>query len=131
MTWTWVDPRVVAAIHGEQLAEHGGAPGLRDPGLLASALARPKHAMAYRRRPDLAALAATYALGLTKNHPFVDANKRVAYVVMRLFLVLNGHDLDAGAAERVMAMEAVASGALSEKRLAQWIRRRLVKTAKR
>jgi death-on-curing protein len=125
--WIWIDPRIIVAIHAEQLAEHGGAPGVRDLGLLESALARPRQIASYRKSTDASALAAAYAFGIAKNHPFVDGNKRTAYVALRLFLILNGHDLDAPESERVMTLEALAGGQLTEKALAQWVRRHLVK----
>lgn len=127
MKWIWIDPRIIVAIHAEQLAEHGGAPGVRDLGLLESALARPRQIASYRKSTDASALAAAYAFGIAKNHPFVDGNKRTAYVALRLFLILNGHDLDAPESERVMTLEALAGGQLTEKALAQWVRRHLVK----
>lgn len=130
MKWRWVDSRVLIAVHHEVLAEHGGAAGIRDPGLLESALVRPRQIAAYRRRPDAAALAAAYAFGIAKNHPFVDGNKRAAYVAMRLFLLLNGRDIDAPLPERVTAMEGLSSGGMPEKELAGWIRRHLVAAAK-
>jgi death on curing protein len=126
--WRWIDSSVLIAVHDEQLAEHGGAAGIRDLALLESALHRPRQVAAYRRRPD--ALAAAYAFGIAKNHPFVDGNKRVAYVALRLFLLLNGRDIAAPMAARVTAMEAVSGGDISEKQLAQWIRRHLVAAAK-
>lgn len=126
MKWIWVDPRVVMAIHAEQLAEHGGAPGVREPSLLDSALARPRQIASYRKSADVSALAAAYAFGIAKNHPFVDGNKRAAYVAMRLFLILNGHDIAAPANERVMTMESLAGGQITEKALAQWVRRHLI-----
>lgn len=130
MTWRWVDSRVVVAVHHEVLAEHGGAAGIRDPGLLESALVRPRQIAAYRRRPDAASLAAAYAFGIAKNHPFVDGNKRVAYVAMRLFLLLNGRDIAAPLPERVTAMEGISGGRITEKELAGWIRRHLVPAVK-
>ena len=121
MTWEWVNPSVVAAIHDEQIAEHGGASGLRDTGLLDSALARPLNLSAYGE-PDIAALAAAYAFGIVKNHPFVDGNKRTAFVVLRTFLLLNGSDLSAQLAERVVKMLAVAEGTVDEDQFAEWVR---------
>jgi death-on-curing protein len=117
---------VVLAIHGRQLAEHGGAAGVRDPGLLASALARPKNLLAYsEEEPDLATLAAAYAYGIATNHPFVDGNKRTAYVACRTFLKLNGRDLDATQEEKYVTFLRLAEGALSEEELAAWLRERL------
>ncbi len=94
MTWRWVDAAVVLAIHDQQIAEHGGTAGVRDLALLESALARPAQLAAYES-PDLFDLAATYAHGIARNHPFVDGNKRTAYVVCMLFLRLHGVRIDA------------------------------------
>ena len=122
----WLREDVVRAIHGRQISEHGGAPGVRDDGLLASALARPRNILAYwKKTPDLAALAAAYAFGIARNHPFVDGNKRVALVICRTFLLLNGCDLVAPPAEKYLTIVGVAEGHVSERRLAAWIRKRL------
>lgn len=123
-TWTWVALDVVAAIHDRQLSEHGGGDGLRDAGLLSSALARPENAAAYGT-PDAAALAAAYAFGLAKNHPFVDGNKRTAWVVARLFLALNGCRLDFIPGEAIATVESLAAGTLDESQLAEWFRARI------
>ncbi len=120
--WVWIEPAVIRAIHEEQLQEHGGARGIRDAGLLASALARPVNAAAYGK-PDAAALAASYGFGIAKNHPFVDGNKRVAFVAVELFLALNGVELIADDASTVEVMLSVAAGAMDEARFADWIRR--------
>jgi death-on-curing protein len=117
----WLQENVVLAIHQRQLAEHGGMAGVRDLGLLASALARPRHLLAYGQ-PDLAALAASYAYGIVKNHPFVDGNKRTGYVVCRTFLMLNGRDIDASAIEKFQSFVGLADGSLSEEQFADWIR---------
>jgi death on curing protein len=119
--WVWVVPDVVQAIHDRQLAEHGGGDGLRDAGLLASALARPENAAAYGT-PDAADLAAAYAFGIAKNHPFADGNKRTAWVVARLFLRLNNCRLEFIAAEAIAAVEALAAGSLDKVGLAAWFR---------
>lgn len=121
----WIREDVVLAIHRRQLAEHGGSQGVRDPGLLDSALARPKNLVAYsdaQDGPDLATLAASYAWGLVRNHPFVDGNKRTAYVVCRTFLLLNGRDLEASSEEKYLTFLRLAEGRLSEQELASWIR---------
>lgn len=123
--WIWLDRAVLIAAHDEQLAEHGGAAGFRDEGLFDSALARPLNLAAYDK-PDVAALAASYAVALAKNHPFIDGNKRTAFVAMALFLLLNGHDLDATDAECVLAMLAVATGEWDEVTLADWLRMHVV-----
>jgi death-on-curing protein len=122
--WVWLDRAVLVAAHDEQLAEHGGAAGFRDEGLLDSALARPLNLAAYES-PDVAALAASYAVALAKNDPFVDGNKRAAFVAMELFLWLNGHELNAGDAECVLAMLNVAAGEWDEATLAAWLRERI------
>ena len=119
--WVWLDPSVIHAVHDEQLGEHGGAAGLRDVGLLESALARPMQLAAYGE-PDAASLAAAYGFGLAKNHPFVDGNKRTAFVAVELFLALNGWDLAAGDADCVIAMLHLASGDWSEAQFAAWVR---------
>ncbi len=120
--WVWIDPVVIRAVHEEQLTEHGGGVGTRDEGLLESALARPLQLAAYGK-PDVAALAAAYGYGLAKNHPFIDGNKRTAFVAVELFLALNGSVLTASDADCVMTMLAVASGDLHEAGFAAWIRR--------
>jgi len=112
---------VAVAAHGEQLAEHGGPVGVRDPGALDSAMARPRNLALYGE-PDLAALAAAYGFGIARNHPFVDGNKRTAAVVMETFLMLNGAVLGASDAELVVAIQALADGQLSEDELADWLR---------
>ena len=118
----WVSENVVLAIHDEQLAEHGGLPGLRDRSLLLSALARPQNIAAYAS-PDLAALAAAYAAGIIRNHPFLDGNKRTGLVVAAgVFLPLNGYQLAADNTEIVRTMLAVADGSMSEDELALWFR---------
>lgn len=123
----WLQDAVVAAIHSRQLAEHGGLDGVRDPGMLSSALARPKNAFAYSQpKPDIAALAAAYAFGIAKNHPFVDGNKRTAYVLCRTFLELNDHDIEAADIEKYQTFLAVADGSISEAQLSDWIRSKLV-----
>ena len=120
-TWRWVDRQALVLLHDESLAEHGGAPGLRDPGLLESALSRPLNLAAYGS-PDVFELAAAYGVGLAKNHPFVDGNKRAAFLALGLFLALNGHRLAATQAQATLTMLAVAAGELTEPALAQWLR---------
>jgi death on curing protein len=122
----WIRADVARAIHRRQIAEHGGVDGLRDPGLLASALERPKSLLAYGDpAPDLAALAAAYAWGVARNHPFADGNKRTALVLLRLFLRLNGSDLVAGGADKYEIMMRLAAGEMTETALADWVRTRL------
>jgi len=122
--WVWLDARVLAAVHEEQLAEHGGAAGIRDAGLFESALARARNLAAYGE-PDVADLASAYGHGLARNHPFIDGNKRTAFVATELFLALNGHELVADDADCVLTMLAVAEGSLDETGFAAWIRGRM------
>ncbi len=122
--WVWIDPDALSAAHDEQLAEHGGAAGLRDAGLFESALARARNAAAYGT-PDVAALAAAYGFGLSKNHPFVDGNKRIALVATETFLMLNGHALTADDAQTVLVILSVAAGSFSEDALADWLRKNI------
>ena len=119
--WVWIAAEVALAAHAEQLAEHGGGEAVRDAGALESAMARPRNLALYEQ-PDAAALAAAYAFGIARNHPFVDGNKRTAAVVSETFLALNGHRLDASDAELVVAMLALAAGELTEDELAHWFR---------
>lgn len=116
------------AIHESLLREHGGLPGVRDAALAEAALARPRHKWTYVTGADLALLAAAYAYGLSKNHPFVDGNKRAAFMAAYVFLGLNKHDLDATEVDVVATMEQVADGRLSEAGLAAWMRARLKRT---
>lgn len=118
--WHWVLEEVVLAIHDEQIAEHGGLAGLRDRSLLLSALARPQHLATYGQ-PDAADLAASYAMGIARNHPFLDGNKRTALVVAAgLFLPLNGYKLATSDGEIVRIMLSVADGSITEESLASW-----------
>ena len=119
--WAWIDKQVLLLLHDESLAEHGGSSGMRDEGLLDSALARPLNLNAYGK-PDFAALAASYAVGLAKNHPFVDGNKRAAFLALGLFLYMNGYRLTASQPAATVTMLAVAAGEINEDELAEWIR---------
>ncbi|MFM9937444.1 MAG: type II toxin-antitoxin system death-on-curing family toxin [Novosphingobium sp.] len=119
--WLWVASEVARAAHAEQLAEHGGAEGVRDDGLLESAFTRPRNLANYGD-PDVAALAASYANGIARNNPFVDGNKRTAAVVVETFLVLNGFMLAANDAELVVAILALAAGELTYDELSDWLR---------
>ena len=122
----WIERALALAIHERQLAEHGGGIGVRDEALLESALARPQQLWAYGDPPpDLAALAASLAFGLARNHPFVDGNKRTAHVCYRVFLALNDAQLEAGGEEKYAHMLALADGSLSETDFAGWLRPRL------
>jgi death-on-curing protein len=117
----WLSQQLVLAIHDEQLAEHGGSIGLRDPGLLDSALARPLNRAGYGE-PDISELAAVYALGIAQNHPFIDGNKRTAFVALELFLRLNGCVLTVGDAEAVVMMLAMAAGEIQDDEFTVWVR---------
>jgi death on curing protein len=121
--WVWIDPAVILAVHDEQLAEHGGAAGVRDAGLLESALGRPRN-LALHGQPDVCELAASYAFGLARNPPFIDGNKRSAFVACGLFLALNGWRLTAPDADCVMVMLALAAGEVAEPDFAAWLRAR-------
>ena len=122
--WVWIDSAVVDAVHDAQLAEHGGLAGTRDAGMLASALARPQNLALYGS-PDASDLAAAYGYGISRNHAFIDGNKRTGYVVAELFLSLNGFDLNAADADCVLTMLAVAAGDITEEAFAQWLRAHL------
>ena len=119
--WRWIKESYVLAIHEEQIAEHGGLAGVRELPLLQSALARPQNLEAYGN-PDLADLAAAYAVGIARNHAFLDGNKRTAWVVTETFLLKNGYELIANDRDGVMTMLAVADGTMSEPELAIWLR---------
>lgn len=121
----WIAYNSVSAMHKRQIAEHGGTDGLRDEGLLLSALARPENLEAYVENVDLAALAASYAFGIAKNHPFLDGNKRTALVVAVTFLNLNGYDFDASSEETYTMFLGLAEGSISEDDLAVWFRNQL------
>lgn len=119
--WIWIDPEILLIAHDEQLVEHGGASGIRDRGLLDSALARPKNLAAYGK-PDAAALAAAYVYGLAKKYAFVDGNKRTALIALEYFLELNGFVLTADDAQCVLVILSIAAGSLTEEELADWTR---------
>jgi death on curing protein len=121
----WLRADVMMAVHEEQLAEHGGAAGVRDPGLFDSAIARAQN-MAHYGEPDAAELAAAYGCGLARNHPFIDGNKRTAFVAAELFLECNGFGLLADDVDCVLTMLAVASGTLNQTQFADWIRQHMV-----
>ncbi len=121
MSWTWIDPAVVLAIHDQQIAEHGGTTGIRDMGLLESSLARPMQLEAYGE-PDVFDLAAIYAHGIACNHPFLDGNKRTAYVVCMLFLRLHGFQIKAPGPDRVIFFERLGKGEIQLDELAAWLR---------
>ena len=119
----WLDIKVALAVHDRQLAEHGGGAGVRDAGMLDSARARPINRWGYGE-DDRCALAAAYAFGIARNHPFVDGNKRTAWVFARLFLALNGVAVSFSPEDAIAAMLALAAGELSEDEMADWFRQR-------
>ena len=120
-SWVWLDKLLILAVHDEQLAEHGGLSGVRDSGLLESAMARPEHLAAYGK-PDIAELAASYGYGIARNHPFIDGNKRTAFVAALLFLAFNDYSFQASDSDKVIVMLKVASGEITEAEYATWIR---------
>lgn len=122
--WKWIDRRVLLLLHEESLAEHGGANGLRDEGLLDSALARPLNLSLYEE-PDVAGLAAAYGVGLAKNHAFIDGNKRAAFLAVGLFLAINGYRLQTTQADATLTMLSVAAGDIEEAAFADWIRQHM------
>ncbi|MCY7374602.1 MAG: type II toxin-antitoxin system death-on-curing family toxin [Pyrinomonadaceae bacterium] len=122
----WLLEETVYTIQKRQIAEHGGGDGLRDEGLLLSALARPQNLLAYSEEtPDISALAASYGFGIAKNHPFIDGNKRTALVVARTFLLLNGFSLNASQEEKYLTFLKLAEGNLSEEELAAWFKEKI------
>jgi death-on-curing protein len=123
MRWLKIDR--VLAIHRRQVAEHGGDDGVRDLGLLESALARPLNINAYEPDADISQLAAAYAFGIVKNHPFIDGNKRTGYVVMETFLIRNNHEFNATPEDKYLTFLKLAEGRLSEDELVDWLRERI------
>ena len=123
----WIDTRAILFLHDESLAMFGGARGLRDAGLLESALARPVNQHLYKPDGDIAELAAAYAFGLAKNHPFVDGNKRTAFLALGLFLAVNGWRLETTQIDAIETMLSLAQGTLGESALASWIRDRIIR----
>ncbi len=123
--WRWIFAPLIYAIHDQQLSEHGGLSGIRDQGVVESALARPRNLAAYGE-PDAVALAAAYAFGLARNHGFADGNKRTAWIAARLFLADNGVRLVFDKAEAVRVVEELAAGGVSEETFAAWLRGRVV-----
>jgi death-on-curing protein len=123
----WIDARAILFLHDESLAMFGGARGLRDAGLLESALVRPVNHHLYKPDVDVAELAAAYAFGLAKNHPFVDGNKRAAFLTLGLFLAVNGWRLETTQIDAIETMLSLAKGTLDESALARWVRERIVR----
>jgi death on curing protein len=124
---TWVEVRALLMLHEGTIAEHGGPSGLRDAGLLDSALARPRNLFAYNPEADSAQLAAAYGFGLVRNHPFLDGNKRIAFIATHLFLHLNGLSLEAEPIDQIHAMLRLAANEISEEEFAAWIREHMKK----
>ena len=118
----WISVTLILAVHADQIKEHGGSPGVRDKGLLDSALSRPRNRFAYDSDSDLCDLAASYGFGIARNHPFIDGNKRVAFQAMYLFLGLNGLRIDAPEEEVVALMLTLARSELDESDLAAWLK---------
>jgi death-on-curing protein len=125
----WVSEQIVLLVHGEQIAEHGGGAGVRDMGLLQSALARPQNAYHCNQVVSLSKLAACYGFGIAKNHAFVDGNKRTALVTTIAFLELNGYGLRSTQQENYLTFYALAEGSLSEEQLADWLESKLYQLA--
>ena len=125
----WLDRQSVILLQAESLAQHGGSSGIRDAGLLDSALTRPINKWNYNSEADLATLAADYGFGLARNHPFVDGNKRIAFIATALFLRLNGYRLSSTALDEIQTMLQLAAGELSEEEFAVWIRNHTKSTA--
>lgn len=123
---TWLDRAILGALHADQISEHGGSHGVRDEGLLESAIARPKQKWHYAPETDLASLAAAYAFGIAKNHPFVDGNKRTALIAAYTFIAINDFELEAPEPETVGMIVGTADGSISEDDLASWIRSHLI-----
>ena len=121
MSWIWLNSAVIIAVHEAQLAEHGGGTGVRDQNLLVSALSRPQNLAAYGK-PDAADLAAAYGFGISRNHAFIDGNKRTGFVAAEMFLNLNGYQLSADDANSAVTMLAVSAGDITEIEFAAWIR---------
>jgi death on curing protein len=122
----WLDPETVIAFHNENLQRFGGPEGIRDRTMIESALARPINKHAYASELDLVGLAAAYAFGIARNHPFVDGNKRAAFVAMEVFLMINGFDLELEDEDAIATFRALAAGDLTEDELATWIREHMV-----
>lgn len=123
--WVWLDASILLAVHNEQLVEHGGISGVRDNGMFKSALAKPQNLAAYGE-PDFAELAASYGFKLAKNHPFLDGNKRTAFVAVELFLRLNGYLLKADDVTCALTMLAVTASDIDEANFSVWLRQNSV-----
>ncbi len=126
----WLNQQALILLHSESLAEYGGAEGIRDEGLLESALYRPLNLYNYEKETDIAFLAAAYGFGIVRNHPFTDGNKRIAFLAVGLFLALNGFSLEVTQLEATQTMLALASGELSENDFCQWLKNSIRKKTK-
>lgn len=122
----WIEPQALLLLHSTSLAEHGGLEGVRDEGLLESALSRPRNKFSYDSESDIFDLAAAYGFGLAKNHPFNDGNKRIAFIAIGLFLAINGHRLVADQMDAIQTMLDLAAGRLTEGTLSDWVRKHAV-----
>jgi death on curing protein len=122
----WLDERLVRAMHDDQIEQHGGSFGIRDEHLLSASLARPQHLFTYGESPSIFDLAAAYGYGLAKNHPFIDGNKRTAFVVMATFLELNGYSLEAPEVEVVLTMERLAVDEEDQDSIALWLQEKSI-----
>ncbi|MBS0472466.1 MAG: type II toxin-antitoxin system death-on-curing family toxin [Proteobacteria bacterium] len=120
----WIEREALVLLHGKSIARFGGLVGIRDEGLLDSALARPRNAFLYDEQTDIAALAASYAFGLVRNHPFADGNKRAAFLAVGLMLAINGMELHADSVDAIRAMLALAGSEIGETEFAAWLKRR-------
>ena len=120
--YNWIDPKVLRMLHDESLALHGGSSGVRDEGLFESAMARPQNLLYYNKNADISELATSYCYGLAKNHPFIDGNKRVAFLSIGLFLGINGYCLEVSPVDAIQAILGLASNEISEENFATWIR---------
>lgn len=129
MKWRWLQEEVIIAVHDEQLAEHGGAEGVRDSGLLLSALAQPKNLAEYEK-PSAFDLAAAYAAGIVGKHPFVDGNKRTGFLAAYMFLALNGWELEAPEANAAVAVLELAAGKIGKVQFSAWLKENSVKIPK-
>ena len=124
----WIEPRALLLLHSASLAEHGGLEGIRDEGLLESALARPRNKFSYKSDHDLFDLVAAYGFGLAKNHPFHDGNKRIAFLAVGLFLAINDYRLVADQLDAIQATLRLAAGELTEKAFADWVKEHAART---
>jgi death on curing protein len=131
MSWRWLLDEVVLAIHDEQIAEHGGSAGIRDAALLSSALARPKQQAHYADDPSVFDLAAAYAYGIIRNHPFIDGNKRTGFLAAYVFLNSNGWQLNSSEINTVHAVLSLAAGEMDESGFSNWLKSNSILRAER